>query len=130
MRLIDADALRNEFIIPPDSALLYATVVTRIIDGAPTIDPKPQWIQVVERLPDMQEESSLEYCGFEKSDMVLVTIYNPFGVDITDTARFYRDIDENEWWGDVEEGSDLDVVAWMPLPEPYKPDGNKMEDQE
>ena len=106
-RLIDADAL-IEF-----CAERWIPLNIDAVNMQPTIQPEPQWIPVSERLPkDMQ--------------FVLLTVrrlkaeYNhePF------ISVGYIGWNQTHWWcahdGDCEI-SKIEVIAWMPLPEPYKP---------
>ncbi len=61
------------------------------------------WIPVTERLP-------------KRYELVLVT--DKFG--LVDTARFiHDDLMENDEWK-VTNDETIDVIAWMPLPQPYK----------
>ena len=94
MRAIDADALKE------DLTRFYDNEVTarKLIDEQPTIHPEPHWIPVTERLP-------------EKFDYYLVSGNNSVWFARYENGRFLG----------VLSGHALDtVIAWMPLPEPYK----------
>lgn len=56
-----------------------------------------KWIPCSERLP-------------EHAGKYLVTTDGTFGIDVIDIARF----ENNEWHKSSK------IIAWMPLPEPYK----------
>ena len=75
-----------------------------ILNAEPTIDAEPKWIPCSERLP-------------EEGRKVLVT--DIFGVYVGE----FIDAEEN-WGGEHfvnEHGmQSKSVIAWMPLPEPYK----------
>lgn len=64
---------------------------------------KQRWIPVIERWP-------------EEEGQYLVSCNNDYEVEI---GRFYIDGEDDRWfncdWSNPE-----DVVAWMPLPTPYK----------
>ena len=73
--------------------------------------PEPHWIPVTERLP-------------ETSDAVLTTY-------IVNGDRSRRYVEESSYYGNDESwsspwdeyriaGTRIEVIAWMPLPEPYK----------
>lgn len=102
MRTIDADALKE--IISGNSYILRDSInsmnfgmfwdgIEQAIDESPTIDAVPKWIPCEERLPEPTQE-------------VLVTGIN----GCVYTSRIVH--------GEFEYGGN--VVAWMPLPEPYK----------
>lgn len=66
----------------------------------------PRWIPVTERLP-------------EEEGQYLVSCNSDFEIEV---ARFYIDDedDEDDRWWDCYWNDPEDVVAWMPLPTPYK----------
>lgn len=72
-------------------------------EDLPSVNPKQSWIPVSERLP-------------EKSTWVLVTCKNPDGYIFLDIKLINRYT--GLWDGD--EDFIGTVLAWMPLPEPYK----------
>ena len=76
------------------------------IEALPSAEPEPQWIPVSERLP-------------ENDKRVLAT--TAWG-DVTIAERIYPPINDTCWF--IQDGNTNatidDVVAWMPLPEPYK----------
>lgn len=78
------------------------------IEEQPTIQPKQRWIPVTERLP-------------EKSTDVLTC--NSVGtIEIYSLESSY----DGMWYWESSEGECeclSEVIAWMPLPEPYQPKG-------
>lgn len=119
MRLIDADALKAYFGIKeldPDvpckgcqykhpyicSGGTYKLGdLCVVIDKMPTIKSEMQWIPVADRLPEHME-------------IVLVTSRH----DGRFVARFFNDWYHGAYFAFY--GDSDDVVAWMPLPAPYK----------
>lgn len=117
MRLIDADRLLSDRVKSKYYHLPNGDTAIPIIDieHAPTVN---QWIPCSERLPDEECE-------------VLTTIKsNMFDADFIEVLEYGRPLMPNRdahnkpcfyWidseWGDVVED---DVIAWLPLPEPYK----------
>ena len=108
MRLIDADRLIGEL----HGTYLYddnaRQVIYRKIETQPTIEEHKtgRWILVSERFPEEGEE-------------VLVYLFDgksPYLAWIQDglwrTEEFVIDVDE-------------EPVAWMPLPDPYRKDGEQ-----
>ena len=109
MRLIDADALIAEY---PDDVLTHCD-----IEAAPTIDLEnlqPQWIPVTERLP-------------ESSQDVLITRRRTRGT-VRVMKAFYMPSDNGGIWASQCGICTTGVIAWMPMPEPYKPE--KIEDND
>lgn len=82
------------------------------------------WILVGERLPDDEAKEFIDekYKGFGHLYPCLATYKNPATGRIY-TAKFYYDICE-KWF--VNSGEVLlpkdNVLAWRPLPEPYRPE--------
>lgn len=68
-----------------------------ILDELPSVQPTQKWISVSEGLPK-------GYCLF---------------CDI-DGDVYYGHIYDNKWWADGQDDRIKNVIAWMPLPEPYK----------
>ena len=125
MRLIDADELRKAFeeVYPLATNEMGGAVNKRIydiIDNAPTIEPferigaicnencgyrpKDKWIPVTERLPENDE------------DVLITRVYNG-------STHYFI---EMSWFNECKfltqdgEFELPNVVAWMPLLEPYK----------
>lgn len=75
-----------------------------LVGSMPSADIAPRWIPVTDRLPE-QEGQYLVCCNNK---------HHQFEV-----ARFYINYDGDRWfccdWNDPEK-----IIAWMPLPEPYK----------
>lgn len=71
---------------------LIDLAVTRILE---TIDAESSWIPVAERLPENEEE------------LYLITIGNSVYLDYFVDGHFLADNPER-------------ILAWMPLPEPYR----------
>lgn len=111
MRPIDADALiksiikvlgiRNE-----EYFTVQESVIVSEIYNAPTIEPKQEWIPCSERLP---EENKKEY---------LVFLYG-----VSSKNGWCQVLNYEDGWNcsNGDKSNEIkDVVAWMPLPEPYK----------
>lgn len=74
-------------------------------------EPERKWIPVTERLPEVTQN--------EYYPLSLVTLDN------RDVCLGVYHHDDEEWWTRMSEGetvytTDHKVVAWRPLPEPYK----------
>jgi len=116
MRMIDADAMMKRLKTwdtndTTDKAL-YNFALNRVLES-PTIEPEPHWIPCSERLPEFDED------GY--SDKVLVCFSNFTGCETCE----YRECDDCHGWyvGDSDDNPEdigVHVIAWMPLPEPYK----------
>ena len=124
MRLIDADALieRLKKDNPQTSKLKWAQILA---DNAPTIEPKTEeWIPCSERLPN-EEGLYMATCKTFSDDYRFIDLFH-YGKPMMPNhkvkgACWYHSDSE---WGDVVY-DDTDILAWMPLPKPYREDGEK-----
>lgn len=82
-------------------------VSAEMITDMPSAQPEPQWIPVRERLPEINKP-------------VLVWLYDEYYLSELHSIGgvLYWDFDQFDLCGDEFN----DVIAWMPLPEPYKED--------
>ena len=114
MRLIDADALmktirtydyplRSHFNSTDNG--MFTIGIQQVVDEQPTIDAVEGWIPCSERLPE------------NDGGMYLVTDYceqiNRRRIHIS-----YCYVNREGFWSDIPIG--YKVLAWMPLPEPYR----------
>lgn len=122
MRLIDADTLDEEIkkmihpMSTPDGAGMYDMEINvyneAVVDVLATIGNQPtvrEWIPVEERLPKWGER--VLTCDAKGNIHIMTELKipgKPFGVG-ENHPRFFP------------------VVAWMPLPEPYRPEGGENE---
>lgn len=98
MRLIDADALIAQMEADAEHmdepiAKMFTYAAINDAKHAPTIEPEQRWIPVSERLP-------------EKDGCYL-------------TTTMYKQVYCDYWNGDYFDRTET-VIAWMPLPSPYK----------
>lgn len=84
-------------------------VYSTLIDGIDTLEQGPKWIPVSERLPDETKTKGHGLCH------VLVT-HTYAGITRTHQAVFTQ----GKFLKLENYKEDNTVVAWMPLPEPYK----------
>ena len=109
MRLIDADAFieENKDIIDCEiDHPKYQDTLRQLINLAPTVErPQGEWIPCSERLP---EAGQVVIVSDVRGDVYEYTM-NPLNVDkyIDDKWTFMG----------------YEILAWMPLPEPYKGEG-------
>ena len=119
MRLIDADELKAAHGMKDDCAdcdkelrgksrscefdRIYSLMdFCGCIDDAPTIEPEQRWIPCSERLPDMWDERYL-----------VSLAWGGIGVMEYKSTGFHN-------YGSFTPVPIESVIAWMPLPEPYK----------
>jgi hypothetical protein len=110
MRLIDADALIGDVEQNTDISQFMITYIRGLIREQPTVNAEPRWIPCSERLP-------------EEPFGCLVTVWDtdPVTMDEFENILPYFVGWDGEQWND---GDGLqcpfEVIAWMPLPEPYE----------
>lgn len=99
-----------------DCSECYGHCSIRLLEEIINKQPKVgEWILCSERLPEYNKMS-------EYYDSVIVTLDNG-----RVSEGCYINVDK-EWWVDAEDGEHYSinatehVIAWMPLPEPYKGD--------
>jgi len=110
MRLIDADKFKMQvatMAISEDFPIEKVNAMLKLIDGQPT---QLRWITVSERLPAEPPEG-LVYMDDLQENAVMIA-----GAE---RATFCTYSGNGEWYRD---GVFYNVVAWMPLPEPYRPE--------
>ena len=76
-----------------------------IIKNTPPIEPERKWIPVSEALP-------------EDMDRILATIVRTDGEKRVRSGHYYKGyfiIDNGDTWNET----DKEILAWMPLPEPW-----------
>ena len=115
MRLIDADALIHELNNShyPGAPYIDAGIsiaIGKVLDAL-TIRPEPQWIPCSERLP-------------EDEQFILVTYKT---TDRIHVCQYHEDGSRNQWYSlnDMCRAHNNVVLAWMPLPEPYREEGGE-----
>lgn len=108
MRLIDADALIAEY----DRVHVGAPGGARkLMVDAPTIEPERKWIPCSERLPNESD-----YIGVAECIDGAVWYYTDKGA--MGLGYYYEST--KAWSTTYDEEPYGNVIAWMPLPEPYK----------
>jgi len=133
MRLIDADALKeaikNQHWKPDTRMQLTLKWIDMLINEAPIIEsPRPDWTPCADGMPEEHEQAYPVYdektfavidARYEMvSDVCAVTVKNPNGGIFSAT-----DLTVNGKWETYERmEEDHTVLAWQPLPEPYRAD--------
>ena len=146
MRLIDADVLKRKVQRVATEAWkmkLTAKIETTLnqfidwINQAPTIVPEPQWIPCSERLPEKETVLATVETKTFKHRYVCEAVWIPRWTWKTtfdsweDCSEYNEDDDEyyalEGWYERVHNWDDYsyvgiedDVIAWQPLPEPWK----------
>ena len=90
----------------------------------PSAQPEQRWIPCSERLPEEKDAGILKKLGTSKrSEYVLATV-EVKGERMTVTVCTY----DGEWdWNMKYAFPDYKIIAWMPLPEPYKTESEDKE---
>jgi hypothetical protein len=74
-----------------------------------------RWIPVSERLPDTDDKV---LCWYEYYHWSRGKVLPEYGL-----GRYFKET--KAWFGEVAHGVDVRVIAWMPLPKPYKAESEK-----
>ena len=99
-------------VCPFEDALKHADQAVKAIKSLPYAEPKTGWIPVSERLPE------------DTTKPVLISgNHKGLGVYAVDIARYNGGM----WQYDGFTFPDCDILAWMPVPEPYKGEGEEHE---
>lgn len=109
---IDREALKNDIATstePFNTGSVFRTIDRQL---AADVIPRPRWIPADEELPPEGIDvlcwyEYFRYGGYNR-------MYQTFGIGY----RFCE-----HWGGEVAQGRDAKVLAWMPLPEPPEMDG-------
>ena len=102
-------------------ASFKAWAILDAIMKMPSAQPEPQWIPCSERLPERIINGDVETV-----QEFFVTVKERWPGEEwkyhTDVAEFQGDYIDDVWqtYNDWKEGQEVHVIAWMPLPEPYK----------
>ena len=122
MRAIDADDLKTAFPACDNSKPVLIASVRATINHMPTIEPEQKWIPCSERLP---EEDYWTGANFQYSASALMTVYN---AEDEETIIDYGHTVDGKWYSETTDclvPSSWEVLAWMPLPEPYGEDDHE-----
>ena len=121
MRLIDADALVSALnngrlkeqtgrAVPFNAGVAFALTM---VEYAPTVDAMPRWIPCEERLPEIGE-------GFCSKDVIVALDDGGIAFTCLEATLFGSVCWQIERMNEIEDGKEINVIAWMPLPEPYE----------
>ena len=122
--LIDRQAAIDALSTP--HGILYPI---RTIENMPSAQPEPHWIPCSERLPEDGTDCLVSVRCSKKVVVVDMATYSTdlFRVDKDD---FFGNRGESGWYclsSEYGYCKVLNVIAWMPLPEPYTESGGKNE---
>jgi len=104
---------------PQNEVFIVDDVYEEIAEQLPSVQPKQRWIPVSERLPENHKDVLI--CL--SSDEICIGCYNSHKLPFSNNAIGWGASHVHNWCSN-------DVIAWMPLPEPYKasPTGAKFEE--
>ena len=85
----------------------------KVINDLPPVQSEQRWVPVTERLP--KEDHWLGGSGRQFSDEVLVSVTN---YDDEDIWTYISQTIDGEWA--LELPNHCKIIAWMPLPAPYR----------
>lgn len=116
-KYIDADKLWNRLISVSENDWVGFDTIDEVLSRMPA---EPRWIPVTERLPEEDKEVLISYRYKEGEGDT-----SHSEIDITSYGQMYfggNKVGNNKHWRAPFEYfySNYEVIAWMPLPEPYK----------
>jgi len=111
MRLIDADELKSRMLDYYSYSWQLHEEISDFFDNTPTVD---QWIPVSKQKPSHDDYI---ITGKKKYDFEEEWEYF---VD----AAFYDQDSNWHTWNDWNEGEEIEIIAWMELPDPYRENKN------
>ena len=113
------DAFTGVVILEPaQSAKKYIDGVIERIQNLPSVQPEQHWIPCSERLPEEYGEYQITWItSVSKKRFIGCSEY-----EITGEYDFENDRFKGEWLLEdyVKAYPDVKVLAWMPLPEPWR----------
>ena len=120
MRLIDADALVAQWEVEAEQvedviAKMFIYGAIHDVKHAPAIETEQQWIPCSEMLPEPEKKRYWVCTDGGYQCQCRWTNINHFWTDLTTDWHWHI--------GDVPQYSK--VIAWMPLPTPYRDDGTE-----
>lgn len=131
MRAIDADALIEkcgDWYVEEGTESGFIGTLENLLATQPTIQPEPHWIPVTERLPENNDPVNVTWVNRNPEVYYMGIKDKPF----TATAHYHRGYwywyssvtqdylnEYGEWTPDLVD-KDVEIIAWMPLPEPFK----------
>jgi len=98
----------------------YGSAVQEIINGLPPAQPEQKWIPCSERLPEEYGEYQITWTTSAYGKRFI----GDSEYEITTEWDYENDRFKGEWLlpDYIKDHSDIKVIAWMPLPEPYIPE--------
>ena len=112
------DALDKRFDSVPMEQTTEILMLRKDLRELPSAQPEQRWIPCKERLPE--EDHWLGGSGKQFSDDVLISILNSDDEDEWVDVSYTID---GEWT--LELPRHCKILAWMPLPEPYREEGGE-----
>ena len=87
------------------------------LEDLPSAQPEQRWIPCSERLPEEKDSGILKKLGIEKKSKDVLATVEVKGERMTATAWTH----DGTWdWKMKHAFPDYKIIAWMPMPEPYK----------
>lgn len=121
------DEIRKDTVIIKNKGGCFGTDPEEVIvvndtehpDGVPTIESRPRWIPVTERLPEEDVAVLVSYRYKEGEGDT-----SQLNINITSYGQMYfggNKVEIHHWREPFKYfHNNYEVIAWMPLPEPYR----------
>ena len=124
------DEIRKDTVIVRNDGGYFGTVLSEVTGELPSAQPEQRWIPCSERLPENNDPVNVTWVNHNPEVYYADIKDKPF----TATAHYHNGrwywfssvtqdyLNEYDVWTPDLVDKDVEITAWMPIPEPYRED--------